>query len=173
MFNAKPKWQSALPGTGRQVPDVSALADPYTGVAIVLTENGVQSLLPGIGGTSLACPIFSAFWALADQAAGHPLGQAAPRIAKFTAKQVTDVVPVTSSANVTGFIIDSTGEYFYGPADLVSAGLEPPTVDFVTAFWPYYGAYYLEGFAMDSSLSVAKGWDNVTGFGVPKRTHVH
>ena len=167
IFNAKPKWQAALPGTGRQVPDVSALSDPYTGVAIVLTQGGTQFILAGIGGTSLGCPIFSAFWALADQAAGHPLGQAAPRIAKYTGKQMTDIVPVTSSGNVTGFIIDSTGEYVYYPADLVSSGLQPPTVDFVSAFWPYFGAHYLEGFALDSSLSVAKGWDNVTGFGVP------
>jgi subtilase family serine protease len=167
VFNAKPRWQAALPGTGRQVPDVSALSDPYTGVSLVITQSGTQYVYPGIGGTSLGCPIFSAFWALADQAAGHPLGQAAPRIAKYTANQMNDILPVTSSGNVTGFIIDSTGEYFFAPSDLVSFGITPPNVDFISAVWPYFGAHYLEAFALDSSLSVAKGWDNVTGFGVP------
>ena len=65
LFFPKPSYQSSIPGTGRQVPDISMLADPYSGVAIVLTENGEQSFLPGIGGTSLASPIFSAVWAIA------------------------------------------------------------------------------------------------------------
>ena len=68
---------------GRQVPDVSALADPYTGVPIVLTESGQQFLEVGVGGTSLASPIFTAIWTLAEQAAGHSLGQAARVVAKF------------------------------------------------------------------------------------------
>jgi subtilase family serine protease len=38
----KPSWQSSLPGSGRQTPDVSALADPFTGVPIVVTESGEQ-----------------------------------------------------------------------------------------------------------------------------------
>jgi subtilase family serine protease len=56
LYFAKPSWQKSLPGTGRQTPDISALADPYTGVPIVLT-NGTQQLVEaGWGGTSLASP---------------------------------------------------------------------------------------------------------------------
>ena len=44
LYFAKPAWQKSLPGTGRQTPDDSALADPYTGVPIVLT-NGTQQLV--------------------------------------------------------------------------------------------------------------------------------
>ena len=81
LYFPKPSWQASLPGTGRQVPDVSALADPYTGVPIVVTANGVQGVQAGWGGTSLASPIFTALWAIANQYAGHPLGQAALTIA--------------------------------------------------------------------------------------------
>ena len=82
-YFAKPIWQAALPGTGRQTPDVSALADPFTGVPIVVTSGGKQVVIPGIGGTSLASPIFTAFWALAQQKAGGPLGQASPLLASL------------------------------------------------------------------------------------------
>jgi subtilase family serine protease len=49
IFFSKPSWQKGLPGFGRQVPDVSAVADPYTGVPIVVTVDGVQGLEPGWG----------------------------------------------------------------------------------------------------------------------------
>ncbi|MBV8674800.1 MAG: S8/S53 family peptidase, partial [Acidobacteriaceae bacterium] len=64
VYFPKPSWQKRLPGTGRQVPDVSALADPYTGVPIVVTLQGQQYVISGVGGTSLASPIFTAFWAI-------------------------------------------------------------------------------------------------------------
>ena len=78
-FFRKPKWQKGLPGTGRQQPDVSAIADPFTGVEIVMTQNG-QPMVGTIGGTSLSCPFFSGIWAIANQKAGHPLGLAAPSL---------------------------------------------------------------------------------------------
>src|ERR1700719_2723382 len=74
LFYAKPSWQSSLPGTGRQVPDVSALADPFTGFSIVVTCGGFQFCFAGVGGTSLAAPIFSAIWALAQQYNHENLG---------------------------------------------------------------------------------------------------
>ena len=163
----KPSWQSALPGTGRQVPDVSALADPYTGVPIVVTENNTQVVFVGVGGTSLACPIFSAIWALADQSAGQPLGQAARRIATMSSDQVTDIVPHSSLANVAGFTYDSKGVVFRSPASLLSLSLFN-TTQFVSAIWPIApGIAYDLSFGTDSSLTVTPGWDNVTGFGVP------
>ena len=76
LYFPKPSWQASLPGTGRQVPDISALADPYTGVPIVLTSQGVQGVQAGWGGTSLASPIFTALLAIANQHAGHSLGLA-------------------------------------------------------------------------------------------------
>ncbi len=65
---------------GRQIPDVSAVADPYTGFEILITFSTGQQF-DDIGGTSLATPVFSVMWALLNQAAGSALGQAAPYIA--------------------------------------------------------------------------------------------
>lgn len=167
IWYAKPSWQAALPGSGRQVPDVSALADPFTGVAIVITVDGVQEVQAGWGGTSLACPIFSAFWALANQSAGHSLGQAARRIAAFSGDQMIDIVPHSSPTNAAGTIFDQAGAHYYSPADLFSDSLYT-TTKFISAVWPLGTDTGVDlSFGTDSSLTVTKGWDNVTGFGVP------
>jgi subtilase family serine protease len=69
----------------RVVPDVSALADPSTGMLVgqtTLQPNGTSYAfsLSRIGGTSVACPTFAGIEADAQQAAGHPLGFADPVI---------------------------------------------------------------------------------------------
>jgi len=52
--------------TARGVPDVSALADPYTGLYIYCQVNIGGELYPAqwiqIGGTSLASPIWASYW---------------------------------------------------------------------------------------------------------------
>jgi subtilase family serine protease len=63
-YFAKPAWQKSLPGTGRQVPDFAALADPYTGFPLIFTSAGTLYAQAGRGGTSLASPIFTAIWPL-------------------------------------------------------------------------------------------------------------
>jgi subtilase family serine protease len=165
----KPSWQSSLPGTGRQTPDVSALADPYTGFPIVISSEGQQFVAYGIGGTSLACPIFSAFWALANEKAGSSLGQAAPLIASLPYGGVQDVLPTTDSSkyNTSGSITDSSGTTNYTALDLFG-----PTAygnrNFTSTVWELdSGDYYDFGFGIDSSLTVKKGWDNATGWGTP------
>jgi hypothetical protein len=138
VFFPKPSWQKGLPGTGRQTPDVSALADPYTGVPIVITQGGVQGLQAGWGGTSLACPIFTAIWAIADQKAGHALGQAAPKIAGLKSGEILDVLPHSSPTNVSGTIFDSGGATFYSATDLFSGQLFGNT-EFLRAVWDLGG----------------------------------
>jgi subtilase family serine protease len=76
-FIGKPFYQGQLPGTGLQLPGIFAVADPETGAIIVQADSSRTSCAV-YGGTSLATSIFSAIWALADQAAGESLGQAAP-----------------------------------------------------------------------------------------------
>jgi subtilase family serine protease len=171
IFFAKPSWQKALPGTGRQTPDVSALADPYTGVPIVVSDQfGAAFLQEGWGGTSLASPIFSAIWAIANQKAGAPLGQAARTIAALPAGDIQDVLPTTPSSvtNASGFVVDQNGSTFYSAADLFSGTLETNT-GFTSAIWPFvFGdTYAVIGFGADTSLTVTPGWDNVTGYGTP------
>jgi subtilase family serine protease len=169
IFWPKPSWQSTLPGTGRQTPDVSALADPYTGFPIVLTNGTTQEVQYGWGGTSLACPIFSAFWALANEKAGHPLGQAAPLIAAMPYGGVQDVLPATDSTpnNVTGTIADSSGTTSYSALQIFGSLLEG-NVGFTSTIWPSDPDDILDfGFGIDSSLTVHRGWDNATGWGTP------
>jgi subtilase family serine protease len=168
-FFSKPSWQKALPGSGRQVPDVSALADPFTGFAIIYTESGVQYAEAGIGGTSLASPIFTAIWAIADQYNGKPLGAAGPAVAALKPGQITDVLPTSSleTSDVSGVIFDSSGSQFYSKTDLF-AGLLYTQKDFLSAVWPVDSEDAIDiSFGTDSSLTVTKGWDNVTGYGEP------
>jgi subtilase family serine protease len=165
----KPSWQKSLPGTGRQTPDVSALADPYTGFAIVITEGTTQEVQFGWGGTSLACPIFSGFWAIANQKARHPLGQAARVIAALPYGSLQDVLPTTDSTpnNVTGTITDVPGTTSYSAAALF-AGLLEGNKGFTSALWPIDPFDVIDfGFGLDSSLTVKHGWDNATGWGTP------
>ncbi len=168
-YYKKPSWQHALPGTGRQVPDVSALADPFTGFVIVYTQAGVQYVEAGVGGTSLASPIFSAIWAIADQYNGAALGQAAPAISKLKAGQILDVLPTSdlTDFDVSGTVHDSSGTTYYSPTGLF-AGLLYTTTQFTSAIYnPASNTGYAFSFGTDSSLTVTKGWDNVTGFGEP------
>lgn len=75
---AAPSWQLALPdwsavgcGSQRAVADVSADADPYTGVAIydsTALKNGTVLGWLTLGGTSLASPLVAATFALAGGA---------------------------------------------------------------------------------------------------------
>ncbi|MGA3091103.1 MAG: S53 family peptidase [Terriglobales bacterium] len=180
VFWAKPSWQSSLPGKGRQTPDVSALADPYTGFVIAITSQGQQFLLYGIGGTSLASPIFTGFWALANEQAGAPLGSAAPLIAGLPYGGVQDVLPTTDSTrnNVTGSITDSSGTTTYSASELFD-GFLYGNKGFTSTIWPISaelcqgmgfpaGPCVLDfGFGLDTSLTVRRGWDNATGWGTP------
>ena len=158
-----PSYQASLQGSGRELPDVSALADPYTGVEVLFTEKG-QRYYVLIGGTSLATPIFSAEWALLDQRFGFPLGQAAPYIAQVAATQaITDVTAPSTQFSVQGAVADSKGVKTYSAEALAapetSAG--------------FLGALYNDGignlydltFGTDTSLAVGPGWDPVTGWG--------
>jgi subtilase family serine protease len=164
----KPSYQKHLKGPGRHVPDISYVADPYTGVEIIFTDPTVGEQFVGtVGGTSLACPMFSALWAIANQAAGAPLGQAAPLLYTLGPGAVTDVTAMTSPYNVSGIIFNPPNPPMYeGPSDLVQPLQN--TKDFVSAL--YNGTstrWYVLSFGTDSSLTTAPGWDNVTGLGTP------
>ena len=67
----RPTWQStvAVPGTGRGVPDVAAVADPQTGYQVRVDGTNLV-----IGGTSAVSPLWAALIARLAQATGHRLG---------------------------------------------------------------------------------------------------
>ncbi len=168
VYFKKPAYQQALPGSYRLLPDVSMEADPYTGALVVYSLPSGQPVpvVEAIGGTSLSTPMFSAFWALANQKAGHLLGQAAPILSKLGTSALNDIVPVSSTTNVTGTVIDSSGATFYS-ADALAAPLEG-TTEFFSAVWPIEGYGVDLTFGTDTSLHTTRGWDDVTGYGTPK-----
>jgi subtilase family serine protease len=86
---ARPSFQTGVPGIGanRGVPDVSAEASPHSGMALVIAGSGNTYTVRNSGGTSASAPIWAGIVALADQYAGHPLGdvnQAIYRIGRST-----------------------------------------------------------------------------------------
>jgi subtilase family serine protease len=167
---AKPDFQSSLPGTMRQVPDVGMLADPFTGVEFIQTvetPNGPAFAVGVIGGTSLATPLFSGLMAIAAQKAGHGLGQAAQFVYGLGSPAIKDITPVSSAQDVSGTIIDSTGTTFYS-SDSLAAPLFG-TTSYVSAFYnsPFSTRWFVITFGTDTSLKTAADWDNVTGVGVP------
>jgi len=168
---AKPGYQSGLSGSKRLLPDISWLADPFTGAVIVISEpfQYPEQVAEVYGGTSLACPMFSGLWAIANQVAGESLGQAAPYLYSLPAAAILDVQPVTSATNVTAKYKESaTVTDTYSAAEL--AGPLENTTQFVSAIWNYPLAedtVYILTFGTDTGLTTARGWDDVTGVGVP------
>ncbi len=167
----KPDFQSNLPGTMRLVPDISMLADPYTGVEIIETVGG-QPSVGVIGGTSLACPMFSAIMAIASEKAGTGLGQAAPLVyglasSTGTSTPIYDVTAYTQGTNVSGSITDSSGTTNYS-ADQLAAPLNGTTT-YLSAFYnsPFSTRWFVITFGTDTSLTTSTGWDDVTGVGTP------
>jgi subtilase family serine protease len=174
-FFAKPAWQQALPGSGRQVPDVSADADPLTGFSIVTTLDGSQTALAGVGGTSLATPIFSAIWAISNQYNGKSLGLAAPAVARLQKGQITDVDNTSdlSPDSLSGTLVNDAGSTFFS-TDAIFSGSTPAIAqtNYLAAMSPLEqgvnnATAYAVTFGADTSLTVGEGWDNVTGFGEP------
>jgi subtilase family serine protease len=166
-FFSKPAYQKRVPGKYRQVPDVSWLGDPYTGGVILITvpDQDPEQQWEVYGGTSLACPMFAGLWAISQQEAGAPLGQAAPFLYSMPAATIRDVLPISSKTNVTASIHELDGNTTkYSAAEVAWI----PTGKFISAIWDL-GSNWAYGvtFGTDTSLTVKKGWDDVTGLGTP------
>ncbi len=170
-FFPKPRYQAKLAGTTRQLPDISWLADPLTGGVVAITLPGSFPPLTYIpvGGTSLACPMFSALWAIANQEAGAPLGQAAPHLYSMPKRTIIDMLPFSTPFDVTASISPASGvtEQFsaadlmaplYNTTKFYSILYDDPTQAYTT---------YAISIGTDTSLTTTAGWDNVTGLGVP------
>jgi len=78
----RPAYQADVPGIGaaRGVPDVSADADPDTGMMMVISDGPGRYSIQQHGGTSASAPLWAGIIALADQYAGHHLGFVNPAI---------------------------------------------------------------------------------------------
>ncbi|HEY6369279.1 MAG TPA: S53 family peptidase [Candidatus Sulfotelmatobacter sp.] len=186
---SKPSYQKTLPGKYRQLPDVSWLADPYTGAVIAITIPGQNpSLVYQVwGGTSVACPMFAALWAIANQEAGAPLGQAAPYLYSLPSGAVYDIVPVGSKTNVTASIQESTMTNKYSASQVIGGTTPVAPGKYVSALWDYAflqdtelvisfgtdcsavpgGGFFGTPCNSPTALHTKVGWDNVTGVGTP------
>jgi len=134
--------------TRRAVPDIAADADPNTGYLIGETQTfpdgSVKYSEYRIGGTSLASPLIAGIMALANQAAGHPLGFANPLLYGLAGSSAfTDVVNPSSTVAVV------RTNYVNGVD--ASNGL----------------AYALRTMNQTLSLHTTPGYDDVTGLGTP------
>jgi subtilase family serine protease len=173
-FFAKPSFQNGVAGTQRGVPDFSWLADPFTGGVIVVTTSAQEppQVWSTYGGTTLATPMFSALWAIANQKAGIALGQAAPYLYSMPAAAVKDIVPYTSPNDVVATVqqTKSSSSRFNAAQTLA--------VDDPLSFGPFYSALWNEpsdeentawvlSFGQDFSFKATVGWDEATGVGAP------
>ncbi|MFC5219102.1 S53 family peptidase [Streptomyces coerulescens] len=163
---AEPYWQKGVvpdapakansADGNRVVPDIAAIADPNTGFLVGQTQTLPDGRTQAydeyrLGGTSLAAPVVAAVQALAQEAAGKPLGFANPAIyARYGSKAYHDVTD------------DPTG-----------SGLAVARVDFVNGYDATEGlSTSVRSLGKDSSLSAVKGYDDVTGVGTPAGGYV-
>jgi subtilase family serine protease len=164
----QPKFQHGLGGQRRLLPDISWVADPYTGVEIIFTADEAGDLgIDVIGGTSLSCPMFSGLWGIVNQKVGHRLGQAARYLYDLPNWAIEDVRALSSSNNVTGVIHDAGGT-----ANFSSWELADPLQGqqkFLSTLYnsPFSTNWFVLTFGMDSSLQAGPGYDLATGLGTP------
>jgi subtilase family serine protease len=174
-FFAKPWFQRGVPGKQRQQPDISWLADPYTGGVIVVSEPTQipPQIWQSFGGTGLATPMFSALWAIANQEAGTALGQATPYLYSMPAALTTDIVPYKSADDVTAVVQESSSvSHNYNAAEALALS-DPETFGpFYSAIWDDPGgaenSAWVLSFGQDYFFKARTGWDEATGLGVPR-----
>ena len=166
----KPFWQVGVPGDRRGTPDISWVADPFTGVEIIFTADATGDLgIEVIGGTSVACPMFTALWGIATQRAHHLLGQAAPRLYQIPPESgaITDIRSMSSENNVTGTVQDAGGTNPIRATELAAPLNNQPR--FISALYnsPFSTRWFVLMFGVDSTLQAGPGWDPATGLGSP------
>jgi hypothetical protein len=129
-YVAKPAWQADAGCARRTVADVSAVADPNTGVAVYDTYGSGGWLV--FGGTSLSAPLVAGAYALAGDA-----GTVAYSGAYFYSR-LSRVFDVTSGSNGScgGSYLCVAGPGFDGPTGLGSpsgaANTPPPSAPTAT-----------------------------------------
>ncbi|MEU1517865.1 S53 family peptidase [Streptomyces sp. NPDC005811] len=95
-YDAKPSWQTDTGCSKRTISDVSAVADPATGVS-VYDSYGVTAGWYTFGGTSASAPIIAAVYALA----GTPGSSDYPASYPYASLGTSSLNDVTSGSNGT------------------------------------------------------------------------
>lgn len=153
---AQPSYQAAAVGSasGRLVPDISALADPNTGLLVGQTQafsNGTYYDEYRIGGTSVAAPLTAGIAAVANQVAGAPLGFLNPRIYGAYAAGGSGYYDV-DQADLFGSALPSVLRVNYVDSESAAGGLS-------------YSLRTQE--TPNQTLHSTKGYDTATGVGTP------
>jgi subtilase family serine protease len=141
-------------GAVRSAPDISADADPFSGLLEGVLEFKNPEAVPvytqfDIGGTSLASPLVAGIVAAAEQGQARPFGFLNPAIYKLAGtKAFNDALPLTSSSPAL----------WKGTAcDAATCG-----APVLTTFDDQ--SYGMAGYTGQVTL---KGYDNMTGLGTP------
>jgi subtilase family serine protease len=157
----QPAYQSAAIGSasGRVVPDISALADPNTGLLVGQTQTFSDGRTYydeyRIGGTSVAAPLTAGMAAVADQIAGSPLGFLNPRIYqayKTSNNAFYDVDQADKFGTTVHAMLPSVVRVNYKNSENSDGGLS-------------YSLRTLE--KPDQTLHSTQGFDTATGVGTP------
>ena len=161
---AQPTYQRGAIGSysGRVVPDISALADPNTGLLVGQTQtfsDGTYYDEYRIGGTSVAAPLTAGMAAVADQFAGSPLGFLNPRIYQAYKSQGSAFYDVDQASMFGTSIkqpLPSVVRVNYKNSENALGGLS-------------YSLRTLE--EPNQTLHSTHGFDTATGVGTPNGSH--
>jgi len=111
-YEPKPSWQTDSGCSGRTVADVSAVADPNTGVWVYGTYGSPGWMI--FGGTSVAAPIVGAMYALAGNGSTPDTLSSYPYA---TTAGLNDVTSGTNGACAVSYLCTAVGGYD-GPTGL-------------------------------------------------------
>src|SRR6201999_2085282 len=111
-YESKPSWQTDTGCGGRSVADVSAVADPGTGVAVYDTYG--QGGWFVVGGTSVSSPIIASVYALA---ANPPSGQPAASTLYANPGALHDVTSGSNGSCSPSYLC-TAGSGYDGPTGL-------------------------------------------------------
>jgi subtilase family serine protease len=143
---SRPRFQdgvAGIVGDSRGTPDIAMNAAGSGSVDFYDTTDPSVGGWSIIAGTSEASPLFSGIVALADQVAGHSLGDLNPALYAMAQSRVPDgIVPVSQGTNSYTFCV---------AADVKSNGSCASSSDLVT----------VPGFSANGSYNDATGWGTV------------
>jgi subtilase family serine protease len=143
---SRPQFQNGVAGIvggSRGTPDIAMSAAVNGAVDFYDTTDPSVAGWGIVGGTSEASPLFSGIVALADQVAGHSLGDLNPALyALAQSRTSSGIVPISQGTNTYTFCI---------AADTESNGSCPSSSDLVT----------VPGFNANGSYNDATGWGTV------------
>ena len=164
LYIAKPAWQVDSGCSRRTISDVSAVADPNTGVAVY-----VKSAWAVYGGTSASSPIIAAVYALA----GGPASGSYPGAYPYAdTMDLNDVTSGTNGTTCTAAYICGSGAGYDGPTGL---GTPKGIQAFAAPSHPGQAAN-LAAAAADSEVSLtwtapSSGGSPISGYTVTETEH--